>query len=304
MESKGNPTQADKAVRLIEYLLRLASLRSKLIRSIEEYQKVLWFSDIPHDPACFTQAWGPDEEHDQDEWLEVQNRREPSLPAIPAGCQDWVHLSSLRIKTDLPNLLLEITRQIKNPAWREGSDQPEFIAHIERLDEYPEIQTAWDSFVQDKWLPWAEAHDAWEKVHNVYSGLFAIHQDQLRLGEEYELVLGIGLLSWQTASGQRIRRHLVVADATLEFEARLGKFIVRPHTDGAKVRPEFDMLDVEEQPPRAEEAAKSSLAAAEDDPWKSGCIEDVLRALVHSINPPGLYESYLDSRAHPSRANR
>ena len=163
------------------------------------------------------------------------------MPAIPAQCKDWVKPPSLRNKNDLPELFPEITRQIPNPDWREGSDQPETIPHTERLEDHPEAQRAWDRYLEDKWLPWTEEHNAWEKVHKVYSALFAIHQSQLRLGEEYELVLGLGLLTWQTPTGQRVRRHLVVADAILEFEARLGKFTVRPHTEGAKVRPELDI---------------------------------------------------------------
>ena len=64
---------AEKAVRLVDYLLRLATLRTKLIRDIAEYEKVLWVSSVPHERGCFTQAWGRDEEHEPDEWLEVQN---------------------------------------------------------------------------------------------------------------------------------------------------------------------------------------------------------------------------------------
>jgi len=287
---------AQKAIRIVDYLLRLATLRTKLIRDIDEYEKVLWVSDVPHERGCYTLAWGRDEEHEPDEWLEVQNRREPELPAVPSSCKDWVNPSTLRNKNDLPELLPQITRQIQNPDWREGSDQLETIPHTERLEDHPEVQQAWDRYVYDKWWPWMEEHNAWEKVHKVYSTLFAIHQSQLRLGEEYELVLGLGLLTWQTPTGQRVRRHVVVADAILEFEARLGKFTVRPHTEGAKLRPELDMLDIEEQPARAEEAAKASLAAAEDDPWEKGCVEGVLQALVHSINSQGDYEGSLETK--------
>ncbi len=288
--------ETQKVVRLVEYLLRLATLRTRLIRDITEYEKVLWVSEVPHERECFTQAWGRDEEHEPDEWLEVQNRREPELPAVPSSCKDWVNRSTLRNKKDLPELLPQITRQIQNPDWCEGSDQPETIPHTERLENHPEVQQAWDRYVEDKWLPWIEEHNAWEKVHKVYSTLFAIHQSQLRLGEEYELVLGLGLLTWQTPTGQRVRRHVVVADAILEFEARLGKFTVRPHTEGAKLRPELDMLDIEEQPARAEETAKTSLAGAEDDPWEKGCIEGVLQALVHSINSQGDYDGSLEAK--------
>ncbi len=286
----------EKAIRLVDYLLRLATLRAKLIRDIAEYEKVLWVSNLPHERGCFTQAWGRDEEHEPDEWLEVQSRREPELPTIPPSCKDWVNLSALRNKNDLPELLPQITRQIPNPDWREGSDQPETRSHSERLEDHPEIQRAWESYLENKWLPWMEEHSAWERVHKVYSALFGIHQEQLRLGEEYELVLGLGLLTWLTPNGQRVRRHLLVADAILEFEARLGKFTVRPHPEGAKVRPELDMLDIEEQLARAEETAKASLAAAENDPWEKACVEGVLQALVHSINSQGDYDESLEAK--------
>ncbi|SOH04162.1 Transcription elongation factor GreA/GreB domain protein (fragment) [Candidatus Kuenenia stuttgartiensis] len=286
-----------KAVRLLDYLTRLALLRAKLISDIAEYENVLWVSNVPHERGCFTQAWGSDEEHEMDEWLEVQNRREPELHAIPIQCRDWLNQSALCNKSDLPELLPEITQQVQNPDWREGSHQPETMPRTERLGEHPEVLRAWERYVEDKWLPWTEDHNAWEKIHRVYSELFAIHQEQLRLGEEYELVLGLGLLTWQTPTGQRVRRHLVVADAILEFEAHLGKFTVRPHTEGAKLRPEFDMLDVEEQPPRAEETAKSSLAGEEDDPWEKGGIESVLKALVHSIDSQGEYDDSLAAKS-------
>ncbi len=287
---------SDKTIRLIEYLTRLASLHTKLIRDVANYEKRLWISSVPHERDCFTLAWGRDEEHESDEWLEVQSRREPELPAVPAQCKDWVNPPVLRNKSDLPELSPEITRQIPNPDWRKESEQLETIQHAERLEDHPEIQRAWDHYVEDKWLPWTEEHNTWEKVHKVYSSLFTIYQSQLRLGEEYELILGLGLLTWQTPTDQRVRRHLVVADAILEFEARMGKFTVRPHPEGAKLRLELDMLDIEEQPARAEETAKGSLAGAEDDPWEKGCVEGVLQALVHSINSQGIYEDSLEAK--------
>ena len=285
-----------KIARLVDYLLRMATLRSKLIRDIAEYEKILWLNSIPHERECFTQAWGRDEEHELDEWLEVQNRREPVLPSIPAPCKDWVNQKDLRKKIDLPELLPEIVRQTQNPDWTEGSEQPETIQHTERLEDHPTIQRAWDRYVEEKWLPWTESHNAWEQINKVYSTLFAIYQEQLRLGEEYVLVLGLGLLTWHTPNGQRVRRHLVVADANLEFEPRLGKFIVRPHTEGAKLRPELDMLDISDQPARAEDAARVSLSEADDDPWQKGCIEGVLNALVHSINPQGEYYDSIETK--------
>ncbi|MBX7256479.1 MAG: AAA family ATPase [Candidatus Hydrogenedentes bacterium] len=288
-------SSVEKAGRLVEYLIRLSSVGAKITRSIDE-ARVLWFSRVPHQKGCFTLAWGHGEEDDAAEWLEVQNRPEPKLPVTPTQCREWANLSLLREKGNLPELPPEITRQSRNPDWHEGADQPEYIALTERLDEHPEVQQVWERYLEEKWLPWTEEHDAWEEVHKVYSDLFAIHQEQLRLGEEFELILGLGLLTWRTPTGQHVQRHLIVADATLEFEAQLGRFTVRPHAEGARLRPELDMLTIEEQPIRAEETAKESLNAAEDDPWERECIQEALEILVRSISSQGEYDDSLESK--------
>ena len=265
-ETAINPA-AEKVIRLVEFLTRLASLRTKIVRDVADHDEVLWMSSIPRERGCFAQPWGRSEEHDLDEWLEVRSRPEPGLPKVPEACRDWVNPEALRDKSKLPELPIETTLEVPNPDWMEGNEEPGTIQKTVRLDDYPEVQEAWRGYVESDWRPWTEKHTAWEKLYRVYSTLFSIHQAQLRLGEEYELVVGLGLFTWLTPTNQRVRRHFVVADAILEFEAHLGKFTVKPHPDGAKLRPELDMLEIETQPAGAEEAAKSSIADAADDPW-------------------------------------
>ena len=138
-ETRTNSAETQKVTRLVDYLTRLTSLRSKIIRSVDEYENVLWLKDIPEQNGCFTQAWGRDENYDSDIWVEVQNRREPELPSVPHSCQDWVEKTSLRNKSDWPELMPEITRQVRHPDWCEDSDHPEFIPHTEILEDHPEV---------------------------------------------------------------------------------------------------------------------------------------------------------------------
>jgi len=65
------PDASGRLLRLVEYLTRLASLRAKLVRDIADYEKVFWIRDIPKQKGCFTEAWGRDEDHDSDIWVEV-----------------------------------------------------------------------------------------------------------------------------------------------------------------------------------------------------------------------------------------
>ena len=252
--------------------------------------------EIPREKTCFTRAWGPNEEYDEDIWIEIQKLPEPELPSVPEICHDWVNQDTLRRTNGVPQLLNTIIRQEQNPVWKDETNQPQFISKTIMLEDNPRMQIAWSKYVEEKWRPWAAEHLKWEKVHHVYSILFSIHQEQVRLGEEYELVLGLGLLTWQTPSNQRIRRHLVVANALLEFEARIGKFTVRPNFDGANLRIELDMLDIEEQPLQAEQVASEALGSAADNPWDKNCIEGVLKGLVHSINPSGEYYDSFESK--------
>ena len=285
-----------KAARLIEYLIRLAGLRRKSVKDIANYNQCLWLHEVPKQKGCFIQIWGSSKEYDDSVWLEVQSRREPPLPKIPNLCQDWVDIDALHKKTDVPLLKETINRQVDNENWTEDSDQPQFFLKPEFLKDHPDVQKKWEQYVEQNWMSWVEHHNEWESIQKVYSNLFSIHQDQLKQGEEYELVVGLGLLTWQTPENQQLQRHLLVATASLEFESRLGKFTVRPHPDGANLRVELDMLE-SYQPPKAEEIAKEGLIIAEDNPWDRNSTEGVLKELVHSIDSKGEYNYRLEAQS-------
>ena len=61
--------ERDKAIRLVDYLTRIAQLRSKVVRNVDDYESVLWLNDVPNQKECYTQAWGRDENHDSDIWV-------------------------------------------------------------------------------------------------------------------------------------------------------------------------------------------------------------------------------------------
>lgn len=296
MDEKKTNIEIEKINRLIEYLLNLSKVRRETIRDINSYEKVVWFSDIPHEEGCFAQVWRTNEDNnDSAEWLIVQSRKEPELPKVPDKCKDWIKFESLKNKNDIPELLPKIIKQVPNPNWSKDAKEPEAILKTEYLKDYPEIQQIWNMYLEKKWLPWVEEHNAWEKVYNVYSKLFAIRQELLRLGEEYELIIGLGLLTWQTPTNQRIRRHLIVADAIMEFEAHLNRFTVKPDPKGINLRIELDMLDIEEFPDSVEKI-KKDLSTLTDNPWDKSTIDSILKSLVNLISPKGIYENSLETK--------
>lgn len=268
----------------------------KLIRNVSEYEKLLWISDIPQDTKCFTQAWGRNESYGATEWIIIEKADEPQLPTPPSPCNDWFNQADLRKTDKIPQLRQKISIEVKNPEWTEGSSLPKTITTTDYLASHPVVSTQWEQYISSKWSLWKIQHIQWKKVANVYTELFTFYQSQIKLGEQFELVVGLGLLNWKTPFGQAVHRHLLVADAILEFDAKKGRFTVSPHPEGAKLRIELDMLDITDQPVHAEEEAKQFIAAAEDDPWNRADVEGILKALVHSINAQGEYSPLMEHK--------
>ncbi|OGC81885.1 MAG: hypothetical protein A2W07_03560 [candidate division Zixibacteria bacterium RBG_16_43_9] len=155
MKSTSDQNRA-KAIRLIEYLKRLASLRTKIVRDLNEYAQVLWFDQIPREKGCYSRSWGADEEYSEDVWIEVQTTREPELPDVPLMCKDWVNQELLRNTDDFPELMDTITIQSENPVLEKDISQAKLFSNTDQIANQPNVKKAWENYLEQKWLPWAE----------------------------------------------------------------------------------------------------------------------------------------------------
>ena len=158
--------------------------------------------------------------------------------------------------------------------------------------DYPEVSEKWEEFIESKWFSWVDLYQKWQSVQRVYAKLFSIYQEQQKLGEQYELILGLGLLSWRSPSDHITKRHLITAKALLTFEARLGKFTVRPAMDGAEMTVELDMLDIEDQPLNLKQTVMEGVLTAKDNPWDHSSIDSVLKVITNSLADKGQGEYY------------
>jgi hypothetical protein len=67
------------------------------------------------------------------------------------------------------------------------------------LSDHPLVASSWGKYLEAKWRPWSAQYQRWERVQKAYRKLFTIYQEQQRRGEQYELLLGVGVLLWTTA---------------------------------------------------------------------------------------------------------
>ncbi|HET7268496.1 MAG TPA: AAA domain-containing protein [Oleiagrimonas sp.] len=283
-----------KPVRLVKYLRDLALLRSKTIRKVEEYERVLWLADFPRVDGCYLRAWQTSEPDNADIWMDVCARPEPLLPDVPEICGDWVDQTALR-QTDREPKLKDHLQVPDDSKVAVAGDLLEHHASTSglSLQNRPDVRAAWDDYVRDTWRPWATRHDEWSALHHVYTQLFALHQDQLRLGERFELVVGLGVLNWKP-DGQVVRRHVVTTLASLEFDAENQRFSVQPHPAGGKLTLELDMVSPGQYSAHAVEIVSEALVKASGDPWDNSVIQSALEALVHSLAADGSFADGMD----------
>ncbi|MFZ5995043.1 MAG: AAA domain-containing protein [Thermodesulfobacteriota bacterium] len=282
-----------KIIRLVEYLTALARINAKIVRTLDDYRKVLWIHDIPREPQyCFTQVWGQEDEYDGDVWIEVKKFQEPEVPKIPEKCSDWVKQETLRNTNDLPELYdsVVVERTEEDPETGEEFSVTDTIY----LENYPDIRQSWDDYLEKHWLPWTEYYNRYIAVQKVYANLFHIYQEQQKLGEQYELVFCKGLLYWKTPSGHDAKRHIIVAKASLEFEPHLGKFTVKQAIDGDQVDIELDMLDVQDQPQNIRQLFEDGRKAIGANLWDRASIDSVLASIANSLADSGQGEYHPD----------
>lgn len=290
-----------KTIRLVEYLAAIARINAKIVRTLDDYRKIFWIHSIPHEPKhCFTQVWGQEDEHDGDVWIEIKKFQEPELPKIPSKCLDWAKQETLRNTNDLPELYnsIVVERTEENPETREEIT----VAGTLYLENFPDIQQAWDDYLEKHWMPWTELYNRYTSVQKVYADLFYIYQEQQKLGEQYELVFCKGLLNWKTSSGHDVRRHIIVCKASLEFEPHLGKFTVKQAIDGNQVDIELDMLDVQDQPQNVHQLVEDGHKAIGANLWERANIDAVLTSIANSLADRGQGEYHAD-RLEPKQGS-
>lgn len=306
------------ALAIFRYLRDLAHLRTAVVRDLRSYERYFWLDAIRGKPGCTARCFRSEagahglgsDATDDDLWLAVRKLSEPLLPSVPASIDPWVAPGSGKAPDSPPRLLDRIPRPRPTPKPGRAAMPSEIGANgqppmengtdprstsgeqYELLEDHPEVAVALNDYMQASWNPWAEKHAAWlDFQENVYSPLFDIHRDLKRLGEEFELVLGLGCLTWHTPSGQQVRRHLVAAQVTLEFDPAGGVLTLRPGSDGAKLALEVDMIDPSEQPTVMQvDVVRSDLSKADDDPWDFDPIDRALRGFAQAIKADGAYD--------------
>lgn len=282
-----------RAQNLFSFLMELTQLRLRTIRSIDQYEDVLWLHEIPKESGCDCFIWRGDEPQKTSvELLRITKPKFQNPPLVPTILESWIDQLQINDSSiDSPQLHQQII--IKNTVKNINSTFESQTITLKLID-HPEIKSHWEQYLKNKWIPWAEKDRRHQKLQTVYSQLFSIYQKQQKLGEEFEVIVGIGLLTWKTPNGQEIKRHLITMRVNLNFNSERGIFTVESIPESSQFVLEMDMLEPEEQPPIMElRPIEQRLQELSGDVWDHIELNKILECWVNAVQSRGIYSDNL-----------
>lgn len=270
---------------LFTFLKELAELRTKTVRSLDEYKDVLWLSDVPRNQDfCDCVLWRKEEEENRPEvWMEIRQPRLTPHPNPSPDLDPWLRIEQIEDSSgEWPEL------QPETVDWESDGERTS-----KKLEDHPEVQQLWESYILEEWEPWAERDKKLQLVQSFYSRVFDAYQKQQRLGEQYEIVLGLGVLAWRDPQKHELLRHLVTRPASIVLESKRGVLRVEPAAENSGMAFELDMLDPKDRPEPEElkDLQERVGRLGEAQAWSSTGLEEVLSSWVHSVSPKGSFSA-------------
>lgn len=279
----------DKALRFFKFLRELSRLKSRTVRNIDAYEDVFWLADLESRPGCTSALEGEAarEKLGADTWLEIRQPEVTDHPAPPGMADPWlsgVQLSDPRAEPEIREFRTD-TRLLANPV---NGKRYEQVEH--RLDDSPNVHAAWERYLDEKWRPWASSvRDSYEAL-DLYTRLYRMYQKQLRLGEQFEVVIAVGLLTWRIGSDP-VKRHVITTPAELRFDTARGIIRVGVPADEVRARFETDMLEPTELPTdaRIAEELRADIAQLASEVLVAPEITASLQSWAHALDAGGKF---------------
>ncbi|MGQ4415790.1 AAA domain-containing protein [Streptomyces sp. SAS_269] len=290
---------ATRVRQIFRFLAEAEESKTRPVRTLDGAAGTVWFDELPDDEGVEVMTDGV-LDADEPAWLTVTRPDREDAPHLKPLLAPWVDETRIRdfAQTRAPHLRWRIEPEF--PDWTQGIPLDKTY---DELDEHPQrekIEKLYAAWEQD-WLAWAERRRAIDPVVRLYDRLHKMHEDAANLGEAYELVLGLGRLTWQTSSGQRVERHLVTHRAILRLDPSTGTLTAAPDPTGAGLELEEGMLEgAQHVPGPVREGIVEVLEGASDvtDPEHLDAVHTALRSWVNAAHSAGSYAPTVE-RAKP-----
>lgn len=249
----GNRTK-NKVLRLFTYIEKVLSLNENIERDFRntllEGSSNIWLSSLPNNVEnltvrSFNNEMDPTIDNEDEPWLKVKKIPVAPAPELPNELKEWIsHVSPIQKPEPKELIKREILfhgntervnafKKFKNH-YKEGCEVPESLkdwvileperhpSHIEKtyfddkwLD-HPELHKLLDGYTKAEWESWAPKVRDVYTANSVYDQFYALRQTLNIEGDNCELLLAHGLLTWN-GSNHNVYSPIFNIPLNLEF---------------------------------------------------------------------------------------
>ena len=282
---RGMTDSANRLIGLLDYIEQVEKLKRKPVYIVPTDLFVAYQAELKGLPGIEfnLQAEG------DDIWLRIPRLKEITPPDVDDTLKPWVTISkNLEKSPQLKNeiILIENKKEVGR----------------KNLADHPEIQPAFEWYVNELWEPWASVERSRRKTIGFYNKLFAVQQTIATDSAEapLELVWGLGYACWKKeGTAATIRHPLITQPCEILLNERTFEIDVRPRDADTKL--ELDCYADLELPGvrHLEDYWKSVLAMSANrvNPFESSTFEGTLKAAVGHLDSNG---TYLGGQAEPN----
>ena len=213
----------NKYSRIFDLLTGYTQRKDQPIRDIDnskgEYTDIIWLDEMPKD--VFDKGTG-----NSDSWITIckpREMKEPSFKLHSEVLELWADKESLKDENKTPKL-----------------KQSVFVNGKTLLStSFPQIESEFKAYVKEKWLDdliaYKEQYNIYEKkaadfgrLNQAYNDILNIYNKKEQAGEEFELVVGAGLLCYRKeGNSPQIYRHILTCMADIDYDPVLKEPLIR-----------------------------------------------------------------------------
>src|SRR5262245_35912643 len=221
---------------LVEFLRDVALARRRRITDVAEHETVLWLAELPAEVIVDTDA-GPGEA-----LFAVPRVRAEAPPQPPAALTNWLEPDQVRDSS-----LAAPALRPAGPVWvtvtQPGGGRG-MTAQVRPLAEAPEVTRAYQTWLP-VWQAWAGRDRMTAGIRRWYQGLASAAHLVGAQEDQYELVLGTGLVGWRSPSGTAVRNHVLVTRLRAVVDPERDEVRVLVDADGVTRVQDRELLDSE-----------------------------------------------------------
>jgi hypothetical protein len=201
---------------LVAYLRELVLTARRPIRDCAQYETQVWLADLPEGVELPSAT--PD-----GVLLALDHIPHTAPPALPEVLRGWVdHEASLDPAGSDPPLAEQGPGQI----WATDEDgNPALVPGTVHRQQAADVLRAYTTWLP-RWRRWAQEERAARPRRELYERLAGVARRLAQQDDTFELVLGVGLLAWETPESDRLFRHLITTRAGIVIDRHTARLTV------------------------------------------------------------------------------